>query len=92
MLSSFWRRRDAVVVPDKKQIRVSFNEERCYKCNTYTNLQPLTQYGERLSFCTNCFTTVKLFEYITEEDYVNNIHTIKPLKDTLENFLKITDI
>jgi hypothetical protein len=62
-----------VPVTEPNLIRVSYNNEKCYKCNKNTDLTPITNDGEPVSFCKNCKTNVLLYEYIPKEQYLKNI-------------------
>lgn len=54
---------------EQKKIRVSYNNEMCYKCNKSDNLRAITNDGGSVSYCKNCNINVVLFEYIDEKDY-----------------------
>ena len=63
-------------IEEKKKIKISYNEEKCYKCNE-NNFMAISNDGGSLSYCKNCNIYVILFEYIDEKDYNDLIETNK---------------
>jgi len=63
------------VVPtiETTKIRLSYNGEKCYKCNKNDRLLPVTNDGGSISYCGNCGIQVILWEYIPEDVYKNKI-------------------
>jgi hypothetical protein len=57
-----------VVIPTTNNIRVSYNNEKCYKCNRKDNLIPVVNDGS-VSYCKTCNIQVLLFEFIEENEY-----------------------
>lgn len=53
---------------NENKIRISYNNENCYKCNQKDKLKPINNTGS-LSYCETCSIKVLLFEYITLEEY-----------------------
>ena len=64
------------VVPVESKIRVSYNNEKCYKCNKNNNLVPVTNQESFVSYCKNCNIKVLTHEYINEDDYNKKIEEI----------------
>ena len=67
-------KKNAVTIDSNSKIRVSYNDEKCYKCNKNNNLVPITKDSSgSVSFCKNCNIQVLIFEYIDEEAYDNKL-------------------
>ena len=65
-----------IPINEPNMVRVSYNNERCYKCNKNDCLIPIKDNASsNVSFCKNCKISILLFEYITEEKYLKNIKT-----------------
>jgi late competence protein required for DNA uptake (superfamily II DNA/RNA helicase) len=60
------------VVPVESKIRVSYNNEKCYKCNK-NNLIPITNEDSSVSYCKNCNIKVLTHEFINEDVYNKKI-------------------
>lgn len=60
---------NAVVAPASTSIRVSYNNEKCYKCNRNDNLIPVVNDGGSVSYCKTCNIQVLLFEFVDENEY-----------------------
>ena len=58
-------------------IKVSYNNEKCYKCNESKNLTAITNDCGSLSYCKICNIYVILFEYIEEKDYNDIVENSK---------------
>ena len=58
-------RKNSKVIPEKKLIKVTYNNGNCPECNT-KNYFAITNDGGSLSRCLTCNRTFKLFEYIEE--------------------------
>ena len=78
---------NSVVVPitTKPQIKITFNEEKCYKCNS-RNIFHITNDGGSLSRCVNCGEKLVLFIYIDQKEYVNIINKKFETKIEKESF------
>jgi hypothetical protein len=61
------------IVPVESKIRVSYNNEKCYKCNKNNNLVPVTNQESSVSYCKNCNIQVLTHEYIDEDVYNKKI-------------------
>ena len=80
-----------VIIPTSpKRIRISYNDEKCYKCNSKSDLTTLSN-DDSISYCKNCNINIVLYRYMYIDDYhaivkrkVDSLGTIT--KDTLENF------
>lgn len=56
---------------DTNRIRVSYNFEKCYKCNKNDNLNPITNDNNgSIVYCKNCNIQFVLYEYINEDEYI----------------------
>lgn len=56
-------------VENNTRVKVSYNNERCYKCDSNQNLIPITNDSNAVAYCKNCSIQVVLYEYIDEEMY-----------------------
>ena len=81
------------VVPQNKNfIRVSFYNEKCYKCNQQNFIKYANNEG--LFHCKNCNIDVRLFKYIDEKEYLKMMKNDKEIeeskivkKDSFKNFV-----
>lgn len=69
--------RNNSVVPSVsgKQIKIIYNDGKCYKCNQ-NNLLPVTNEEGSVSFCKNCNIKVLVFEHISEEEYNKRVDNV----------------
>jgi hypothetical protein len=51
------------------RVKISYNNERCYKCDSNQNLIPITNDSNAVAYCKNCNIQIVLYEYIDEEMY-----------------------
>ena len=58
-------------VENNTRVKVSYNNERCYKCDSNQNLIPITNDSNAVAYCKICNIQVVLYEYIDEEMYKN---------------------
>ena len=80
-----------IVIPTSpKKIRISYNDEKCYKCDSKDNLTTLSG-DDSISYCKKCNINIVLYTYMHINDYhalvkrkLDGLGTIT--KDTLENF------
>ena len=56
-------------VENNTRVKVSYNNERCYKCDSNQNLIPITNDSNAVAYCKTCSIQVVLYEYIDEEMY-----------------------
>lgn len=56
-------------VENNTRIKVSYNNERCYKCDSNQNLVPITNDSNAVAYCKTCDIQIVLYEYIDEEIY-----------------------
>ena len=80
-----------VVVPiTSKFVKVSYNNEKCYKCDSKDNLSVNIENGGSTAYCNNCEMDIVLFKYISEKEYRSIIKESRPMikKDTMNNFIK----
>jgi len=58
-------------VENNTRVKVSYNNEKCYKCDSNQNLIPITNDSNAVAYCKNCNIQVVLYEYMNEEMYKN---------------------
>jgi len=58
-------------VGNTTRVKVSYNNERCYKCDSNQNLVPITNDSNAVAYCKTCNIQIVLYEYIDEEMYKN---------------------
>ena len=79
-----------VIIPVKPcKIVVSYNNEKCYKCNSDDKLEYFPN-DFSLAYCQRCSIDILLFNYMTEDDYKILITKKKSLyikKDSMSNFI-----
>jgi hypothetical protein len=56
-------------VENNTRVKVSYNNEKCYKCDSNQNLVPITNDSNAVAYCKTCNIQVVLYEYIDEEMY-----------------------
>jgi len=56
-------------VENNTRVKVSYNNERCYKCDSNQNLIPITNDSNAVAYCKTCDIQIVLYEYIDEEIY-----------------------
>jgi hypothetical protein len=57
--------------PTTVRVKISYNNEKCYKCDSNQNLSPITNDSNAVAYCKNCNIKIVLYEYIDEEIYKN---------------------
>jgi hypothetical protein len=57
--------------PATVRVKISYNNEKCYKCDSNQNLSPITNDSNTVAYCKNCNIKIVLYEYIDEEIYKN---------------------
>ena len=63
------KKASSVPVENTTRVKVSYNNERCYKCDSNQNLIPITNDSNAVAYCKTCNIQIVLYEYIDEEMY-----------------------
>lgn len=78
-------RKNSKIIPEKKLVKVIYNDGKCPYCNTQ-NYFAVTNDGGSISHCLTCNKIFTLFKYVEEkQENKNNVQ-----KDNYDNFLNKT--